>query len=203
MDIAGLIVFATALAVAAATPGPTTTALVARVLARGSAGALALMFGLAVGEVLWLTAAILGLAVLARTFAFAFVILKFAGAAYLLYLAWRIWSAPPAADSGAAPRAESRPRLFMAGLAITLGNPKVMLFYLALLPNFVDLGALTVAGYSELVATMFIVLTAVDGAYVLLAARARKLFASRRAMRLMQRTAGLTIAGAAVAVAAR
>jgi threonine/homoserine/homoserine lactone efflux protein len=50
---------------------------------------------------------------------------------------------------------------------------------------------------------MFLVLTAVDGAYVMLAARARRLFASGRAMRMMQRSAGVAIAGAAVAVAAR
>jgi threonine/homoserine/homoserine lactone efflux protein len=203
MDFAGLAVFAAALAVAAATPGPTITALVARVLVRGASGALALMFGLAVGEVLWLTAAIFGLAFLARTFAFAFLLLKFAGAAYLLYLAWRIWNAPTGADPAAAPRAETRSKLFAAGIAITLGNPKVMLFYLALLPNLVDLGALTLAGYFELVAAMFVVLTAIDGTYVMLATRARRLFASARAMRFMHRGAGAAMAGAAVAVATR
>src|SRR5215212_3611358 len=96
MDKTHLILFAGALAVAAASPGPAITALVARVLVRGTAGAAAFMFGLAVGDVVWLTAATLGLAFIARTFALAFIALKYAGAAYLLYLAWRMWTAPAA-----------------------------------------------------------------------------------------------------------
>ena len=81
MTVTALIVFAAALAVAAASPGPTITALVARVLVRGTSGALAFMLGLSIGELVWLTAAVLGLAFIAKTFAFAFMVLKYAGAA--------------------------------------------------------------------------------------------------------------------------
>src|SRR5262245_6736157 len=103
MTLTGLLVFATALAVAAASPGPTITALVARVLARGTTGALAFMIGLSLGELVWLTAAILGLAFIAKTFALAFLALKYAGAAYLIYLAWRMWTAPAEAADVSAP----------------------------------------------------------------------------------------------------
>jgi threonine/homoserine/homoserine lactone efflux protein len=203
MELTGLIVFAAALAVAAASPGPAITALVARVLVRGSAGAVAFMLGLAVGDVVWLTSAILGLAFVAKTFAMAFLALKYAGAAYLVYLAWRMWTAPTGAHAAAAPKAEHPLRLFAAGLSLTLGNPKTMVFYLALLPNLIDLGGVTVRGYAELVAITLCVLTLVDGGYVLLAMRARRLFTSPRAMRLVNRGAGTLLVGAAVAVAAR
>jgi threonine/homoserine/homoserine lactone efflux protein len=203
MELSGLIVFAAALTVAAASPGPAITALVARVLVRGTAGATAFMLGLSVGDVVWLTATILGLAFIAKTFALAFLVLKYAGAAYLVYLAWRFWSAPAEAHSAAAPKAEHPLKLFFAGLSLTLGNPKTMVFYLALLPNLIDLRAVSVLGYSELVGLTFVILVCVDGGYVLLASRARRLFQSPRAMRWVNRGSGALMAGAAATVATR
>jgi threonine/homoserine/homoserine lactone efflux protein len=203
MSFTALIVFAGALFVAAASPGPAITALVARVLARGTSGAVAFMVGLALGDVLWLTAAVLGLAFIAKTFAFAFMAVKYAGCLYLLYLAWKMWTAPAEAHAGAAPSAEKPWRLFLTGLSLTLGNPKTMIFYLALLPNLLDLAAITPLGYVELVAVTLVVCTVVDGGYIVLAARVRRLFASPRALRLVNRGSGAVMAGAAVAVATR
>ena len=203
MDLTGLIVFAAALAVAAASPGPAITALVARVLVRGTSGAVAFMLGLAVGDVMWLTAAVLGLAFIAKTFAVAFLAVKYLGAAYLLYLAWKMWNATPEAHEAAPPAAERPLRLFVTGLSLTLGNPKTMVFYLALLPNLIDLTGVTALAYAELVAVTLLVCTIVDGGYILLAARVRGLFRSPRALRLVNRSSGALMAGAAVAVATR
>jgi threonine/homoserine/homoserine lactone efflux protein len=94
-------------------------------------------------------------------------------------------------------------RLFFAGLAVTLGNPKVVAFYLALLPTLIDLPRVGLFGYVELAGISVVILTAVFGAYVLAAARARALFRSTRAMRLLNRAGGTMMAGAAVAVAAK
>jgi threonine/homoserine/homoserine lactone efflux protein len=203
MSITALIVFAAALFVAAASPGPAITALVARVLARGTSGAVAFMIGLSIGDVVWLTSAILGLAFIAKTFALAFMALKYAGALYLLYLAWKMWTAPAEAHEAAAPRAEKPLRLFLAGLSLTLGNPKTMIFYLALLPNLLDLTSVTVAGYLELVIVTVSVCMIVDGSYIVLASRVRRLLTSRRALKLVNRGSGAIMAGAAVAVATR
>lgn len=203
MSLTALIVFAAALAVAAASPGPTITALVARVLSRGTTGALAFMMGLLVGEIVWLTAAILGLAFIAKTFGLVFLALKYLGAAYLAYLAWRMWMAPANSPDVAPPKAEHPLRLVAAAISLTLGNPKIMVFYLALLPNLIDLQAVTTLGYAELVVVTVLVLTSIDGAYVLLAARARRLFRNPRAIRLLHRGAATLLAGAAVAVATR
>lgn len=203
LHVSALVVFAAALFVAAASPGPAIAALVARVLARGTAGALAYMLGLALGDVFWLTCAVLGLAFIAKTFAWLFLLLKYAGAAYLLYLAWRMWTAPVATETPAAPEAERPWRLFVAALTVMLGNPKVMVFYLALLPSLVDLAGVTALGYAELVAVTLLVVTAVDGGYVLMASRVRRLLRSPRILKWANRGTGAVMAGAAVAVASR
>lgn len=203
MDVAGLLVFALALFVAAASPGPAITALVARVLARGTIGALAYMLGLALGDIFWLTCAVLGLAVIAKTFAWMFLVLKYAGALYLLFLAYKLWTAAPDTEQAEAPKAERPFRLFLTAFSVMLGNPKVMIFYLALLPNLIDLSGISALGYFELAAVTFCVVTAVDGGYVLMASRVRRLFRSSRAVRYVRRGSGALLAAAAVAVASR
>jgi threonine/homoserine/homoserine lactone efflux protein len=204
MDLAALVLFASTLLVAAASPGPGIAALVARVIGRGLDGAPAFAAGLMLGDLVWLAVATLGLAVVARTFHEIFLVIKYAGAAYLIYLAYRMWTAPVVArDVAADRRRESHVRLFVAGLALTLGNPKVVAFYLALLPNLIDLTRVGVVGYVELASICVVVLTIVFGAYVIAAARARALFRSTRALRLLNRAGGTMMAGAAVAVASK
>jgi threonine/homoserine/homoserine lactone efflux protein len=207
MDLTALAAFAAALFVAAASPGPNVAAVVARVLGRGTRGALAFTSGIALGDVVWLTFAITGLAVVAQTFQGVFLAVKYVGAAYLLWLAWKLWTAPArpaevAAIAGDAP-GERPGRLFLTGLALTMGNPKVMVFYLALLPSILDLGRVTPAGYAGLVVVTLAVLTVVLGGYVALSGRARRLLRSERALRLLNRGTGTVMAGAAVAVATR
>jgi threonine/homoserine/homoserine lactone efflux protein len=205
MDLTSLLVFTAALFVAAASPGPGIAAIVARVLGRGMNGAIAFTAGVALGDVVWLTLAILGLSVVAHTFHAVFLAIKYAGAAYLLFLAWKLWTAPVVVAQPGSPEASDakRVRLFLAGLAVTMGNPKVMVFYLALLPNIVDLGAVTVWGWLELSMVVLGVLAVVFGAYLALAARTRRLFTSPRAMRMVNRGTGVVMASAAVAIAAK
>ncbi len=204
MDFAGLMLFATALLIAAASPGPGIAAIVARVLGRGMRGAAAFTAGLAIGDVVWLTFAVVGLAALAQAFHGIFVAVKYAGAAYLLYLAYKLWTAPavPHGVEAAATR-EHPAKLFLGGLAVTMGNPKVMVFYLALLPTLLDLTRLTVLGYAGLVVATLAVLTLVFSSYILLAARARRLFTSETAIRGINRATGAVMAGAAAAIASR
>jgi threonine/homoserine/homoserine lactone efflux protein len=203
MDLTALVIFASTLLVAAASPGPAITALVARVIGRGVAGAPAFAAGLVLGDLVWLAVATLGLAVVAQTFHEIFLIIKYAGAAYLIYLAYRMWTAKVEALDLAAENGEGGLRLLLAGLALTLGNPKVVAFYLALLPNLIDLARVGFAGYLELAGVSVVVLAAVFAAYIAAAARARALFRSPRAMRLFNRAGGAMMAGAAVAVATK
>ncbi|HEY8382293.1 MAG TPA: LysE family translocator [Microvirga sp.] len=204
MDLAGLAAFAAVLFVSAAAPGPGIAAIVARVLGRGTRGAVAFTMGVAIGDVVWLTFAVVGLAALAQAFHGVFLAIKYVGAAYLLYLAYKLWTAPVAArDVEATTTGEHPLKLFLGGLAVTMGNPKVMVFYLALLPTILDLTRVTMLGYAELVAATLAVLAVVFSGYVLLAARARRLFTSERAIRRINRGTGAVMAGAAAAIASR
>jgi threonine/homoserine/homoserine lactone efflux protein len=202
LDPSALLLFAGALALASGSPGPSIAALVARVLARGPRSVLPFLAAMWVGEAIWLACAVFGLALLAQSFQLAFAALKWAGVAYLGYLAWRTWTAPTASGADL-PDADSPWRLFGAGLAVTLGNPKIMVFYLALLPSIVDLAAVGVVGWAELTLVMAGVLIAVDLAWVAAATQARRLFRHPAGRRLANRLSAGMMAGAAVAVAAR
>ena len=203
MEPGALLLFAAALAVAAGSPGPSVAALVARVLTRGMRGVLPFVAAMWIGEAIWLSLAVFGLAIVAQTFHLAFLFIKWAGVAYLLWLAWKMWTAPADREQAGLPQADSPMKLFLAGMAVTLGNPKIMVFYLALLPTLLDLGSVTVLGWAELIATMLAVLVAIDFGWAFAAAQARRLLRSPRAVRLANRASAATMAGAAVAIAAR
>jgi threonine/homoserine/homoserine lactone efflux protein len=199
LDVTALVLFAAALAVAAGSPGPSIAALVARVLSRGPRSVLPFLAAMWIGEAVWLACAVFGLAMLAQSFQMAFAVLKWAGVAYLGWLAWKMWTAPTDADR--LPDATSPLRLFATGLAVTLGNPKIMVFYLALLPSLLDLSAITLAGWAELTLVMLLVLIAVDLAWVIAAGRARHLFRTPAGRRLANRLSAGMMAGAAGAIA--
>ncbi|MEM5344249.1 LysE family translocator [Paraburkholderia azotifigens] len=203
MALSGLLVFALALIVAAGSPGPSIAALVARVLTNGLRDVLPFLAAMWIGEALWLTCAVAGLAVVAQTFALVFIALKFAGVGYLLFLAWKMWFAPADVHESALPRGQSPWRMFVAGLMVTLGNPKIMVFYLALLPTLVDVSRVGTLAWLELTLTMLAVLMTVDFVWALLATKARTLLTSRRAVKIANRTSATMMAGAAAAIATR
>ena len=203
MSAYGLSVFCLVYALAVASPGPGVAAVVARSLGRGVSGAPAFIAGFLVGDLIWFTLAATGLAMLAQTAHTVFVVVRYAGAAYLLYLAWRLWTTPASAlEIAQAPR--ERPlQLFAGTLALTLGNPKTMVFFLAVLPTVVELKHLTVGGFLEIALVISCVLPAVLGAYAVFAARARARLSRPETVRWVQRGTGAVMAGAAVAVATR
>ncbi|HEY0767214.1 MAG TPA: LysE family translocator [Steroidobacteraceae bacterium] len=204
MSAYGLSVFCLVYALAVASPGPGVAAVVARALGRGVSGAPAFIAGFLAGDLIWFTLAASGLAVLAQTAYTLFVIVRYAGAAYLLYLAWRLWTTPARALEDAQAQRRERPlQLFIGTLALTLGNPKTMVFFLAVLPTVVELKRLTVGGFFEIALLISCVLPVVLGAYAVFAARARTRLSRPETVRWVQRGTGAVMAGAAVAVATR
>ena len=204
MSIYGLLTFCAVYALAVATPGPGVAAIIARSLAHGFRGAPAFVAGFIVGDLAWFAIAATGLAALARTAATVFVVIKWAGVAYLLYLAWKLWTAP--AERVAVRDDDGRQhgwRAFVASLMLTLANPKAILFFLALLPTVIDLASLNAVRFAEISMAIATVLPAVLFAYVFLAARARELFTTPKAVRRLNRSSGVAMAGAAVVVATR
>ena len=204
MDPMGFVVFAGVYAVAVLSPGPALAAIVARVLGQGLRPTLPFIGGIVTGDIVWFSLVGLGLSVVAQTFHGVFTVLKYAGAAYLLYIAWKLWTAPAQAlDVAQAPRRGDGLRAFLGGLALTMGNPKAMIFFVAILPNVVALDAMTPLIFAEVGAVLIAVITTCMLSCALMAERARRFVASPRAMRLINRGTGAVMAGAAVAVAAR
>jgi threonine/homoserine/homoserine lactone efflux protein len=204
MTIYGILTFCAVYALAVATPGPGVAAIIARSLAHGFKGAPAFVAGFVVGDLLWFGIAATGLAALARTAATVFVLIKWAGVAYLLLLAWKLWSSPAERVEVAANDDRQHGwRAFVASLMLTLANPKAILFFLALLPTVVDLASMNALRFVEISLAIALVLPTVLFTYVFLAARARQLFTTPRAVRRLNRSSGIAMAGAAVVVATR
>lgn len=204
MTLAGFIAYSGALALAAAIPGPGITALVARALGSGFRSSLFMSLGLILGDLIYLTAVMLGLAIVAQTFGMVFLVVKWAGVAYLAWLAWTFWTSGVSAENVEARKGKDGfVASVLAGLTLTLGNPKTMIFYLAVAPTIIDLRTVTLAEYGMLALLTVVVLLVVLVPYLALAAKARWFLRTPRALRLLNRTAAAFMVGAAAAIAAR
>ena len=204
MSAYGLLVFTLVYALAVATPGPGVAVVLARGISRGTSAAWPFLAGFLVGDLIWFTLAALGLAMLAHAAHAVFLAVRYAGALYLLVLACRLWRAPVeglGSASGAVPQRSLH--VFAGSLALTLGNPKTMVFFLAILPTVVELDHLTVGGFCAVALVICVMLPCVLGAYMLFAARARGRLSRPGTARWLQRGTGVVMAGAAVAVATR
>ena len=204
MTLAGFIAYSGALALAAAIPGPGVTALVARALGSGFRSSLFMSLGLILGDLIYLTAVVLGLSIVAQSFGLVFLAIKWAGIAYLAWLAWSFWTSGVTAETVEARKGkDGLLSSFLAGLTLTLGNPKTMIFYLAITPTILDLKTITLADYGVLAALTIVTLLVVLVPYLALAAKARWFLRTPRALKLLNRTAATFMAGAAAAIAAR
>jgi threonine/homoserine/homoserine lactone efflux protein len=204
MTFASIFLFASVYCVAVASPGPGLAAVVARGLAQGTAGAPAFIAGFVLGDLIWFTVAATGLAVLAQQFEALFIAVKYAGCAYLLFIAYKIWTAPVAPADVAAARQKVRAwPSFLGSLSLTLGNPKVIVFFLSIMPLVIDVKSIGPLVFVEMALVIVLVFTPVLAGTLLLADRARRIFISPKALKRINRgTAGI-MAGAAVAIATR
>ena len=199
MSLHAYLLYCALYAVAIAVPGPGIIAIVARALGSGFRATIPAAFGSAVGDWALMTLSAFGLALVARAMGSLFLIVKLGGAAYLIYLGYRYWTAKVAEPSDDV--AVSARQSFLSQLSLTIGNPKAIGFFVALLPTVVDLHALNLLGYLELSAATFVLIPLIVLAYAALASRVRGLLASRRARKTINRTAGAVLVGAAVGVA--
>ncbi len=203
MTLTGFITYCAALALAVAVPGPGVVALVARGLGSGFRATLPMALGIALGDLVYLTAAVMGLAFIAKSFGIVFMVLKYAGAAYLAFLAFKFWTSGVGIEKVEARRADGPLASFLSGLMVTLGNPKVMVFYLALLPAIVDLNTVTFQDYAILVALTAAILLVILLPYLALATRTRALLQTPKALKRISRVAAGFLGAAAVAIAMR
>jgi threonine/homoserine/homoserine lactone efflux protein len=193
------LVYCTLYAICIAVPGPGVVAMVARSLGSGFRSAIPAAFGMLVGDLVWMTLSAFGLATVALAMGSYFLIVKYAGAAYLIYLGYKYWRAEVAEMPE--PMPESNSQSFFSLLSVTLGNPKAMAFFLALLPTVVNLNRLTALGYGQLVLTSVVLIPSIMLAYAGAAAQVRTLLTSQRARKGINRTAAVIMVGAGAGVA--
>lgn len=203
MTLSTIVTYAVALFVVALIPGPGITALVARALGTTFRESLAMAVGISLGDLVFLTAVVLGLSVVAQTFGFIFLIIKYVGAAYLAWMAYKIWTSGIVRTDVKVASKASVFQALMSGLFVTLGNPKAMLFYLALVPTIVDITKVTFTDYLILLGVSMGVLLIVTIPYIALAAKARDLLRHPAALKQLNRASATFLAGTAGYIAIR
>jgi threonine/homoserine/homoserine lactone efflux protein len=200
--------FAAAFFLLALSPGPGLAAILSRSLGGGLPAGFAVVSGLVVGDAIFLAAALIGLSAIASTLGPLFQVVKYAGAAYLIWLgitALRATSTPIAieASAGSSLSVGALMRDVTLGLMVTLGNPKPILFYGALLPTFLDLATVTPRDFAVLMAIVTTVSFTVYLGYMVLVERARRLLATTSLAQRLNQATGVLLIGTGVAVAAR
>ena len=186
------------------TPGPGVLAILARSLVSGARACLFLALGMIISDIFYLIAACIGLAALASHWSEVFTAIRILGAVYLIYLGWKMWHAPlPIANNHANNSARGDALSFLQGFLISASNPKVILFYIAFLPTFIDLNTMNTQTTALAAVLTFFALLLGLLAIAIFAARARKFFHSERAVQRLNRGAGSVMMAAGAYLAAR
>jgi threonine/homoserine/homoserine lactone efflux protein len=202
MPLSNWLLFCVASVLLVLTPGPNLLYLVSRTLCQGRMAGLVSMAGTTTGFVVHILAASLGLSAVFLAVPVAYDALRWAGAAYLVYLAW---DSIRAGSGGLfAPRtlpAAAPAKLFRMGLLTSILNPKVALFYLALFPQFIDPARGSILGQSLVLgATQIVIAVIGDTLFVLAAAIIARWLATRPVWAAAQRW---VLSGVFVAIAAK
>ena len=203
MNAATLIGFALAFFVFAASPGPDNFTIFSKTITQGPRAGIAYGLGTVTGIMVFLSLGIAGLSYAAETLAPFMSIIRKIGALYLIWMGIALWrSAPePATEQRplSAPGRRSLAGTYMTGFALNLGNPKMPLFYLAILPNVAhaDVG---LAGFTLLVIVVSLVEAIVIGTYCGLALKTRAVATKPAVLRWLNRSAGALMAGAGVTI---
>jgi threonine/homoserine/homoserine lactone efflux protein len=198
-----LAAYAGALAVLVVTPGPVVVALIARAATGGVRAAVPLAAGVAVGDVAWPLAAMLGIGVVSTAWAGFLTVLRYLGAAILVWMGVSLVRKAGALAHAAANGAvrERGWSGFAAGLAVIAGNPKAILFYAGVLPGFFDFRRLTLLDMAVVCLVSAAVPFLGNLAWAALFARARRWLADPAAMRRVHIGAGVALVAVGVAIA--
>lgn len=195
-----LLVFMAAVLVLVVSPGPSNLYVMARTIGQGMRGGLLATFGLALGGLVHVAGAALGLSVIFQYSPLLYTVVKIAGALYLIWLGIGLLRAK--ADGGGDPaalvgQAKTDRRILVESALVEILNPKVALFFLAFLPQFVEPAAGSVAlQLLFLGGLVTLVAMTSDLVYALLAGRAASRFReSQRARRLLDRISGTALVG--------
>jgi threonine/homoserine/homoserine lactone efflux protein len=182
-----------ALVVLAIMPGPSVTLIVGNTLRHGTRAGLLNVAGTQAGLAVVIAGVGLGLASVALTLGWWFDWLRLVGAAYLVWLGWKLLHSPPPVDDASIALNSGRSFL-LQGFVVAASNPKTLFFFGAFLPQFMNPHADTVPQVFVLGATAMLVIAISDSAYAILAGRAGTLVARRR-LHHLSRASGLCLIG--------
>lgn len=192
-----------AMFVLALIPGPGVFAVVARSMSSGFRHGAITTLGIVAGDYVFIVLTVSGLVALANTMGSFFVILKYLGAAYLIWLAISLWRAEVHSGDIQGVKDFSFISNFLTGLFTTLGNPKAILFYIGFFPTFLDLSTISVLDVSLILFIATIAIGSVKLGYAFVASNTRRLISSPRAQKSTNRVASCIMACSGILLAVK
>ena len=184
------------------TPGPAVAMVMSRGASAGLFRTLPFIAGLVIGDLFLFAMALLGLVALAKTYSALFLVVKWIGIVYLLYLAYNAWHAN-SSSLIAEPQRSTGIRSFILALALPLGNPKAVGFYVALLPAFMNIEVLSFATALSFGLTIVVVWSSVLVFYAYCADRGRRYASGADAIKWLNKCAAASMVGVAGTIAFR
>jgi len=191
-----------AMLIVALVPGPAVFAVIARTFSSGFSRGLMMIVGITLADFIFILLALFGLSIISEIMGTAFLIVKYASAAYLIWLGINLIRSKVSAEDIRVSKESSLLANVMTGLMINLGNPKAIVFYIGLFPAFIDVSQVVTADVLAIMAVTTIVFGSVNTCYALLALRAKKMLNNPNALSLINKTAGtlMVSTGALVAI---
>ncbi len=204
MNIINLLTFAGIYALFVISPGPGVAAVIARGMAQGTRYAAPYIAGFVVGDLIWFSIAASGLAFVAQTFAVLFTVIKFMGCAYLVFIAYKLWTSPIKELSiASAGETVNGWNSFFGSIAIALSNPKVIVFFMSILPLIVDMRQVTGYAAFEILVVIVMVFAPLQFSVLYGAKQLRRLFRTQQSVRRLNRTTAGVMLATAGAIASR
>ncbi|GGY83503.1 lysine transporter LysE [Cellvibrio zantedeschiae] len=203
MSLATMLSLFVALVILAAIPGPGVFTVVARSIASGFAHGLITVFGIVFGDYVFILLSLYGLSALATTMGGLFTFIKYAGAAYLIWLGLKLLLAKPDTMEVKPVHELSFFANFTAGLVTTLSNPKAILFYASFFPAFVNVQQVTPVEIGKLLLLATLAVGSVMAAYAYTASKASTIFKNAKTNTTLNITAGSVILGSGVLIATK
>jgi threonine/homoserine/homoserine lactone efflux protein len=171
-------------------PGPGTFAIASKSLTHNISSVAFIILGMVIADIIFLWLAIFGLNTLATVLGDFFVLIKYLGAAYLIFLGYKLFFSKTSMDKEEQTQTNSWSKNFLIGFVITFSNPKVILFYLSLLPALVNIHTLQTSHIALLTLSVTFVICTVMFGYAFMAFKAKRLLQTPQRKRNMNKIAG-------------
>ena len=183
-------------------PGPAVFAVIARTFSSGFSRGLMMIIGITLGDFIFILLAIFGLSFIAEMMGTTFLIIKYASAAYLIWLGINLIKSKATPENIKASKESSLHANLLTGLMINLGNPKAIVFYVGLFPAFINVEQISSQEVLLILGIATVAFGSVNICYALLALRAKKMLKSPNALSIINKTAGtiMVSTGALVAI---